>query len=42
MVTHSSILPGESHGPRNLEGYGPWGSKNEIQLKRLSRFVEVS
>ena len=21
MVTHSSILPGESHGSRSLEGY---------------------
>ena len=25
MVTHSSILPGESHGQRNLVGYSPWG-----------------
>jgi len=21
------ILPGESHGQRNLEGYSPWGHK---------------
>ena len=24
MATHSSILPGESHGQRNLVGYSPW------------------
>ena len=27
MVTHSSILLGESHGQRSLEGYSPWGFK---------------
>ena len=27
MATHSSILLGESHGQRNLEGYSPWGHK---------------
>ena len=31
MTTHSSnlawILPGESHGQRNLVGYSPWGCK---------------
>ena len=25
MAIHSSILPGESHGQRSLEGYSPWG-----------------
>jgi len=24
MATHSSILPGESHCQRSLEGYSPW------------------
>ena len=24
MATHSSILPGESHGQRSLVGYSPW------------------
>ena len=24
MATHSSILPGESHGQRSLVGYGPY------------------
>ena len=27
MVTHSSILPGKSHGWRSLVGYSPWGRK---------------
>ena len=27
MATHSSILPGESHGRRSLVGYSPWGRK---------------
>ena len=27
MATHSSILPGESHGQRSLAGYSPWGRK---------------
>ena len=26
-ATHSSILPGEFHGQRNLMGYSPWGYK---------------
>ena len=24
MATHSSFLPGKSHGQRNLVGYSPW------------------
>ena len=27
MATHSSILPGESHGQRSLKGYSPQGCK---------------
>ena len=27
LATHSSILPGESHGQRSLEGYCPWGHR---------------
>ena len=27
MATHSSILPGEFHGQRSLEGYSPQGCK---------------
>ena len=26
------FLPGESHGPRSLAGYSPWGHKSETQL----------
>ena len=27
MATHSSVLPGKSHGQRSLEGFSPWGHK---------------
>ena len=30
MATHSSILPGESHGQRSLVGYSPWGHKESV------------
>ena len=36
MATHSSILPGESHGQRSLVGYGPWGHKESDRMERLS------
>ena len=29
MGTHSSILPGGSHGQRSLIGYSPWGHKEK-------------
>ena len=32
MATHSSILPGESHGQRSLAGYSLWGRKNRTRL----------
>ena len=25
MATHSTFLPGKSHGQRSLAGYSPWG-----------------
>ena len=28
MATHSSILPGKSHGEKSLAGYSPWGHKD--------------
>ena len=31
IAAHSSILPGESHGPRSLVGYSPWGDKESAQ-----------
>ena len=36
MAIHSSILPGESHGQRNLVGCGSWGGK---ELARLSDYA---
>ena len=38
MATHSSILPGESHGQRCLVGYSPWGRRESdmTELKELS------
>ena len=32
MVTHSSILPGESRGQRGLECHTPWGRKSQTRL----------
>ena len=31
MATHFSILPGKSHGQRNLVGYSPWAWKRVRQ-----------
>ena len=39
MVTHSSILAGESHGQRSLVGYSPQGHK-ELALSHHFRQVE--
>ena len=36
MATHSSILAGESHGQRSLEGYSPRGHKESDMTERLS------
>ena len=35
MVTHSSILAGESHGRRSLVGYSPQGCKESDTTERL-------
>ena len=35
MATHSSILPGESHRQRSLEGYSPWGCKESDTTEQL-------
>ena len=35
MATHSSILPGRSHGRRSLGGYSPWGLKELDMTERL-------
>ena len=36
MATHSSILAGESHGQRSLEGYSPWGCKESDTTEQLT------
>ena len=35
MATHPVLLPGESHGWRNLAGYSPWGHKESHMTERL-------
>ena len=35
LATHSSILPGESHGPRSLAGYSPWVRKESDMSEQL-------
>ena len=39
MATHSSFLPGEFHGQRNLVGYRPWGRK-ELDMTEQPRLPE--
>ena len=36
MATHSSGLPGESHGQRSLAGYSPQGRKELDMTEQLS------
>ena len=36
MATSPVLLPGESHGQRSLEGYGPWSRKESDTTGRLS------
>ena len=36
MATHSSILPGEFHGQRSLEGYSPWDHKKSDRTEQLT------
>ena len=35
MATHSSILPGKSHGQRSLEDYSAWDCKESDMTERL-------
>ena len=37
MATHSSILPGESHGQRSLADYSSWGWKKSDTTERLTQ-----
>ena len=36
MVTHFSVLAGESHGQRSLGGYSPWGYKESDPTEQLT------
>ena len=40
-AAHSMCLPGESHGPRSLVGYSPWGHKELDVAERLTRSLPV-
>ena len=40
MVTHSSILPGESHGWRSLVGYSPQSRKESDTTERLHSLTQ--
>ena len=42
MATHSSILPGQSHGERSLVGYSPWGCKELDMTEHLSMYLMVT
>ena len=35
MVITPVLLPGKSHGQRNLVGYSPWGRKKSDTTERL-------
>ena len=35
MATHSSIVPGDPHGQRNLAGYSPWSRKEWDTTEQL-------
>ena len=36
IATHSSILPGKSHGWRSLVGYSQWGHKELDKTEQLN------
>ena len=42
MATHSSILPGESHGQRSLADYSAWGHKESDTAEHTSRTLYQS
>ena len=39
IATHSSFLPGKSHGQRSMVVYSPWGSKESDTTERLHFLV---
>ena len=42
MATHSSILPGESHGQRSLVDYSLWGHKDSDMTERLTVHIAAT
>jgi len=36
-----ALLPGKSHGRRNLLGYSPWGHKESDTTERLHFFTSI-
>ena len=38
VATHSSIMPGESHGWRSLAGYSPWGCNESGMTVQLTLY----
>ena len=41
MITHSSVLDGNSHGQRSLVGYSPWGLKELGTTEHASRHTHT-
>ena len=41
MATLSSILPGEFHGQRSLEGYSPWSLKELDKTEQLTHTLST-
>ena len=41
MATHSSILPGKSHGQRSLAGSSLWDCKESHMTQRLNHHYNV-
>ena len=42
MVTHSNILPGESHGQRSLVGSSPWSPKELEMTERTHTSIKLT
>ena len=42
MATHSSLLPGKSHGRRSLVGCNPWGHEESDMTERLHFHFSLS
>ena len=36
MATHSSFLPGDSHGQKSMVAFSPWGHKESNMTEQLT------